>query len=174
MKVTKEIWKDIKGYEGKYQVSNKGRIKSKRGILKGHKCTKGYLQISLWPLKRPYNRYIHRIVAESFIENPLNLPQVNHKNENKLDNTVENLEWCDCKYNCNYGTKIARQLDTAKKNGTLGKRLKNCKKVICVQTGEVFESYAAAARHFKFDKSNVSAICRGVRESCKGYSFKEV
>ena len=114
-----EIWRDIKDYEGLYQVSNLGRVKSlkrsyirKEGVsrtipekfLKPGKLANGYLQVILCKNSRHSNKLMHRLVAEAFLSNPNNLPQVNHKNEDKTDNRVDNLEWCTAKYNNNYGT----------------------------------------------------------------------
>ena len=110
----KEIWKDIKGYEKLYQVSNLGNVrrikfinnrtqKDKIKMLKLIKDKKGYLKINLWKNNKSKMFLVHRIVAETFILNPNNLPQVNHKDENKSNNCVENLEWCSQKYNNNYG-----------------------------------------------------------------------
>ena len=108
-----EEWKDIIGYEGKYQVSNTGKIRSlnylntrKTKELKPRKFSTGYLSICLGKEKK--NFYIHRLVAIHFIPNPNNLLEVNHKDENKTNNNVENLEWCNHKYNCNYGTRSER------------------------------------------------------------------
>ena len=104
-----EIWKDILGYEGLYQVSNYGRVRSlkygKEKILKQQINTDGYLHIDLYKNKKRKNYNVHRLVTIAFLENPNNYPQVNHKDENKQNNHIDNLEWCDYKYNCNYGTR---------------------------------------------------------------------
>ena len=112
-----EIWKDIEGYEGHYQVSDKGRVKSvkfgKERILKPVITTKKYLQVHLCKNNIRKDYHIHRLVAQAYIPNPNNLPHINHKNEDRTDNRVENLEWCDAKYNNNYGNhnkKISEKL----------------------------------------------------------------
>ncbi len=109
-----EIWQDIEGFEGLYQISNLGRVKSLERVVKYCENTKsktdkhtvkehikkptlkenGYLQISLYKNNRGKNLYIHRLVAEAFIDNPKNYKTVNHKNLDKQDNRVNNLEWC--------------------------------------------------------------------------------
>lgn len=105
-----EVWKDISGYEGIYMVSNKGRIKSltrrvwnytKPGrILKPQHKENGYLQVNLrGDCKQDKHAYVHRLVALAFIPNPEQFPEINHKNCNKSDNRVENLEWCTSRYN---------------------------------------------------------------------------
>jgi hypothetical protein len=99
-----EIWVDIKGYEGQYQVSNTGYVKSvKRNRILKATNIKGYLQISLSSQGKIKKCLIHRLVAEAFIPNLENFPQVNHKDENTMNNSVENLEWCTVEYNANYG-----------------------------------------------------------------------
>lgn len=117
-----EIWKDIKGYEGLYQVSNTGKVKSlerkvkhwqggyltKKEIVLKSSISKGYLVISLYKNGIQIRKYIHRLVAEAFIPNPDNLPQINHIDENKMNNCVENLEWCTAEFNVNYGTRNKR------------------------------------------------------------------
>lgn len=118
-----EIWKDIKWYKGLYQISNMGRVKSlernvvrgrgglykiEEKILKSDKNRDGYLFVHLCKNGKRKHHLIHRLVAQAFIPNPHNLQQVNHRDENKTNNRVENLEWCDAKYNMNYGTSIER------------------------------------------------------------------
>jgi phenolic acid decarboxylase len=91
-----EIWKDIKGYEGYYQVSNLGKIKSlkKNILIKQARNKNGYLDVSLWKNNIGKTFKVHRLVAESFILNSKNKPHVDHKNHNILDNRQENLSWC--------------------------------------------------------------------------------
>ena len=160
----KEIWKDIKDYEGLYQVSNLGKIKSlsrkifngknyyisKEKILKPGKNHQGYLQLTLHNNNIKKNIRINRIVAQTFLENPNNYPEVNHKDENKLNNQVDNLEWCTHKYNSNYGTGRKRAGDNHKK------------KIICITTGEVFNSITEAIN--KYDLST----CGQIAKCCKG------
>lgn len=111
----KEYWRPVVGYDGLYMVSNLGRVKSlnymhtgKEHLLRLLKNGGGYLQVDLWNCGKMKRYSVHRLVAMAFIPNPDNLPQVNHKDEDKLNNCVDNLEWCDGKYNSNYGTRNER------------------------------------------------------------------
>lgn len=101
-----ELWKDICGYEGLYMISNLGNIKSikKDALLKPIQNNNGYSRVSLYKNGKYKAFSVHRLVAEAFIPNPGALPQVNHKDEDKSNNKVDNLEWCTAKYNSNYGT----------------------------------------------------------------------
>lgn len=101
-----ETWKDIDGYEEKYQISNYGRLKSikKDLVMKPMIATNGYLVACLWKDNKQRKFGIHRLVAQHFIDNPHNYKEVNHIDENKTNNMVNNLEWCDHKKNINYGT----------------------------------------------------------------------
>lgn len=116
-----EIWKDVVGYEGLYQVSNLGRVRSiqkwhgsNERILKFNINSNGYYRVPLYKNKQAKYHFVHRIVAQSFIPACEDKTIVNHKDENPKNNRVENLEWCDFKYNMNYGTLRERQ---AKKCG---------------------------------------------------------
>lgn len=121
----KEIWKDVQNFEGLYQVSNLGRIKSFRKstkygcqseyILKPSIANNGYAQVTLYDNTARHKFLVHRLVAFAFIPNPDNLPQINHKDENRLNNCVSNLEWCTAEYNNAYGTARLRAVDTRSK-----------------------------------------------------------
>lgn len=109
-----EVWKEIEGYPN-YQISNLGRVKSlnylrtgKEKIMKGYKDKYGYLYVGLYKEGKVKMLKIHRLVALAFIDNPDNLQQVNHIDENPTNNSVDNLEWCTAKYNINYGTRNKR------------------------------------------------------------------
>ena len=121
-----EEWKDIPGYEGLYQVSNTGKIKGlprvtmqnqilKERILIPGVINSGYLQITLHKNGEHKNFLVHRLVANAFIPNPKNLPEVNHKDEDKTNCNADNLEWCTRKYNINYGTHNQRSAESRRK-----------------------------------------------------------
>lgn len=121
-----EEWKDIEGYEGKYQVSNKGRVKalnfkrtSKEKIIK-EANNKGYKAVKLWKFGKRKSYLVHRLVALSFIPNPKKLPQINHKDEDKLNNNADNLEWCTQFYNNIYGTRLQRVSKTLSSKNIAG------------------------------------------------------
>ena len=123
----KERWIAIEGYKGLYEVSNLGRVKSliSNGlILKQSKDKDGYYIVSL---KRKSFR-VHRLVAIAFIPNPNNLAQVNHKDEDKTNNCVDNLEWCDATYNINYGTRNEQVRKSLKGQPHTKERIENIRK----------------------------------------------
>ena len=125
LKDMKEIWKDICGYEGIYKISNKGRVLAlEKDIMrgKGYKTLVhqpemllvptvdkwGYWGVNLWKNAKLKRIKVHRLVAEHFLPNPLGLKYINHKDENKANNRVENLEWCTTAYNNTYGSRVER------------------------------------------------------------------
>ena len=121
-----EMWKDIVGYEGLYQVSNEGNVRTtkrqgtKGGLLKisvSDKYAAKYCYVRLHKNCGEKSFWVHRLVAEAFIPNPDGLHQVNHKDQNPSNNMVDNLEWCTVEYNMNYGTIRERQKDTCSKKG---------------------------------------------------------
>lgn len=169
MEEQQEVWKDIimekngvvYDYTGLYQISNMGKIKSyvrdKNGkIMNPRKCN-GYLSINLVKNSIGKMFYVHRIVATMFIENPSKLPEVNHIDENKSNNNVSNLEWCDRKYNCNHGTRNERR---AKKMLGVGAGKPNCRRkpVICLNTMQIFD-YVREAQEW-CGGGNISGCCK--------------
>ena len=115
-----EVWKPIIGYESEYEVSSQGRFRSfpkhshkSVRIYLGNKDSRGYRRVVLCRNGEEHTFYAHRLVAIHFIDNPNNFPYINHKNQDKSDNRVENLEWCDAKYNINYGDALERAKETS-------------------------------------------------------------
>lgn len=169
----KEIWKNIDNYDD-YQVSNFGRVKSfkkgKERILKPSVAGRGYLFVVLCKNGIRKEMLIHRLVANAFIQNPDNLPCVNHKDENKQNNHVDNLEWCDAKYNLNYGTRNQR-LGAKLTNGPLAKRVAQyslTRKLI-----KIWPSLIEAGRQ-GFNQGHICSCCKGKRKSHKGYIWKYI
>lgn len=161
-----EIWKTIDDYPN-YMVSNMGRVKSlrygKEKILKGVKDRYGYLIIRLYKDRKGKNYFIHRLVAQAFIPNPNNLPQVNHKDEDKTNNIVANIEYCDSRYNNNYGTH----------NERMAKAL-SIPILQFSKTGEFirrWESAKQAQRELGINHSNISECCKGKLKSAGGYKW---
>ena len=128
--MTEEIWRPVVGYEGLYEVSNTGRVRSldryvrcksyrlhKGKVLSPGKDKDGYLFVVLSCNGKHKTIAVHKLVAQAFIPNPDDLPIINHKDEDKTNNRVDNLEWCTAKYNMNYGTRNIRIKETAIKNG---------------------------------------------------------
>ena len=160
-----EYWKDILGFDGQYMVSNLGRVKNNKTkhILKPHIQNKGYLFLSLPQDKKHKTAYIHRLVASAFIPNPDNLPQVNHINEIKTDNRVENLEYCTNSYNMNYGSRNKKDADKKPK-----------KQVLCIELNKVFLSIHDAERETGINDGNISLCCQNKRNTAGGYHWRYI
>ena len=171
----KEIWKDIVGYEGLYQVSNLGNVKSlerivikkdnkkylqKEKILRLGLSDKKYYTVSLFKNGKGKTYRIHRLVAEAFIPNPNNYPCVNHKDENKQNNCIDNLEWCTNKYNLNYS-------DTGKL-----KRRKIIQYSINFEPIYVWESIKEASEKFNINYRNIISVCKGRRKTAGGFIWR--
>jgi len=180
----KEIWKDIPNYEGLYQVSNFGIVKSVRRnkIRKTHISREGYEKIMLSNNGIGKNFLVHRLVAEAFIPNPSNLPQINHKDENKKNNCVENLEWCSQKYNCNYGNRtnaIASKNKIIHKGkhysiNTEFKKGRNALKVKNITMNKVYNSMQEAYKDTGVPTSNICLCCKGKLKQAGGYLWQYV
>ena len=188
-----EEWRDIEGYEGLYQVSDKGRVKSlnynhtgKERILKSCKNSAGYLIVELYINGIGKCHTIHKLVAEAFIPNTDNLPDINHKDENKTNNYANNLEWCTTKYNMNYGTakvRIAEKMTGRKLTDESRKKIsekntnnpKLSKPVIGISkvSGLILEFPSAkeAERQTGINHSNITQCCKGKKnfKSAGGY-----
>ena len=180
MKITfYELWKDIKDFEGLYQISNLGNIKSlpkkhnlknghsyiqKEQILKPFKNNKGYLQIALVKNGKHYKRQVHNLVATTFIENPNNYIEINHKDENSTNNIVSNLEWCNSTYNNNYGN-CKRKISEA-----------NSIKINQYDLQDNFikqwNSMKEASETLKLSRGNICLCCEGIRNKTGGYRWR--
>ncbi|MCC8036538.1 MAG: HNH endonuclease [Bacteroidales bacterium] len=116
-------------------------------------------------------KYIHRLVAQAFLPNPSHLPQINHKDENKTNNAVENLEWCDCRYNVNYGSAKARISQSHKE------LKKNSRPVVQIKDGETIATFgncAIAGRETGIDASAITKVCLGRKrfKTAGGYVWR--
>ena len=181
-----EIWKDIPGYEGIHQISNKGVVKSlerwvpnnngktllRERILSPYQTRSGYLRVGLSLNRKVKQFLVHKLVAKAFIPNPKNYPQINHKDENPLNNSVENLEWCDEVYNCNYGTRNSRigkanlnRIDCSKKVGQYDKLMNLL---------AVFPSMSEAERQTGIPHNRICMTCKGQYKSAGGYIWKYI
>lgn len=184
-----ELWKDIIDYEGYYQISNLGNVRSvdrfdgvhdRQGvIMKPKLMVNGYLQVGLRKHSARKWFCVHRLVAIHFIENPDNKPQVNHIDGNKLNNTVENLEWVTEKENQNHATRLGLRDNMPKGEnhcnyGKFGENSRSAKPVIRLdpKTGET-KLYKAKvlAKNEGFDVTSISKCCHGKLKTHKGYEW---
>ena len=167
MKNIVEIWKPIVGYDG-YEISNLGRVKSlgnnktrKEKILKSRKHKDGYLYVGFYKEGKPKMFSVHRLVAKAFIPNYDNLPQVNHINEDKTDNRVENLEWCSIEYNINYGSR--------------NEKVTKSKSIPILQfskTGDFIKKWDGirqVEKELGFNSTHISKCCKGKRKTAYGF-----
>ena len=160
-----EIWKAIEDYPN-YEVSNLGNVRNKKTkkVLKPAKLNTGYLQVRIKDSTGVYRgRYVHRLVITTFcsVENMDNL-DCNHRDENKENNQLDNLEWLSHKENCDYGTRNERI------RKVLGKT------VLCIETGVIYSSTMDAARQTGIDHSGISKCCRGIYRTCGGFHWKYI
>ena len=178
-----EEWKEVDGFEGLYEVSNFGRVKSVSRYVKNGLTEKkinekilvcsrekktGYLRVTLCKNGKQKIVKVHRLVAFAFLPNLNNYPQVNHKDEDKSNNRVDNLEWCTAKYNMNYGKRNER----AAKSNTNGTR---SRPVIQIKDGNIIAEFPSASeveRALGFGQRNISSCCRGKYKQAYGYEWK--
>ena len=180
-----EEFRDIEGYEELYQVSNYGKVKSLERTRKGGYNSNvkvkekilnflinknGYLYVNLYKNAKSKHKFVHRLVAEAFIPNPNNLPQINHKDENKENNCVDNLEWCTNQYNMNYGTLRKRVIKT--QTIKFGKKINQYD----LQGNFIkqWNSGREIERNIGIFHQNILACCQGKTKTCGGYIWKYV
>lgn len=184
-KAKKEIWKPIKDFEG-YEVSNMGNVRSlnyKRTgeikILKPQKDKNGYLIVNLYKNRKLFHKKVHRLVAGAFIPNPKRKTQVNHKDGDKQNNKISNLEWTTCKENIihchetglwkpkygnehyNYGKCLSEKTKQKMREQRKGELNSNSKRVICITTGETFRYIREAARQYNVAAESIGRVCKG-------------
>ena len=175
-----EIWKPIKGYEGIYEVSDLGRVRSlprpktsrnasgeftfttKPKILKAFEQNGGYQRISFGRGKNKVAIFVHRLVAQAFIPNPDNLPHVNHKDENPKNNRADNLEWCNAEYNNSYGNHIER----CKRHRAVVQMTKDGQEIA------TFDSIVEAEEKTGCRATSIQACCIGRYKSSCGYRWR--
>ena len=185
--MSKEIWKDIDGYEGLYQISNLGNVKSltnrsnhkEEKILKLNTNGKYYL-VNLCKNTKRKTLLIHRLVAKAFVDNPNNLPQINHINGNKLDNRAVNLEWCTCRTNIIHsiknGLKVTKK---GKENPMYGRKNENANRSVRVSKYDMNDKYIETYSSIRDAsiKNNISSftisnVCNSRGKSAGGYKWR--
>lgn len=170
-----EIWKDIKGYEGLYEISNLGNVKSSK-ILKKELCKNGYFRIKLFKNGKGKRFLIHRLVAIAFIPNQDDKPQVNHRDGNKQNNNVNNLEWVTSKENNIHAHRAGLNKGSF---GMLGKKGKLNKRAKIINQYDLdgnfiksWHGYYEIQRELNINISNIVACCKKRRKKAKGYIWK--
>lgn len=177
-----EIWKHVKGYEGLYEVSNKGRVKSNikfHGVLNrimNPGLSSGYFTLTLYKNKTRKTKRVHRLVAENFIDNQKNKREVNHIDGNKLNNNVNNLEWCTSSENTIHSFKIGLQKPPKPMLGKFGKNHHRSKTVLQLTLDGVFVSeYGSqkeASRKTKIHQGDISECCNMKYNMAGGYIWR--
>lgn len=187
-----EIWKDVVGYEGLYEVSNFGRVRSRVNnhevlrtepkMLKLVKNNNGYIRISLCKEGKKVSKAVHRMVAEAFLENPSNLPQVNHKDEDRTNNFIffdengtvvpekSNLEWCDAKHNINWGTRTEKNAMARLNHPKMSKKVYQFD--LEGNLVKTWPSTYEVERQTGWAEQNISACCLGKYKTAHGFVWR--
>lgn len=150
--------KDVVGYEGLYAVTSCGKVYGykRKKFLNPRRNRDGYLRVNLSKNGELKTYFVHRLVQEAYLPNPEGLLEVNHKDENKENNALQNLEWCDRSYNINYGNRTQ----------------KTSKPIYCVELNRTFDGARIAARELGLDQSGVTKCCKGKQKTCGGYHWR--
>ena len=175
--MSEEVWRDIEGYDGLYQVSNQGRVKSlerkdclgrivKERILKPGVVSDGYLFVVLCAGGKRKKFFVHRLVCQAFHKNPNNKPEVNHVNEDKADNRACNLEWCTRKENCNHGTRTERSAKAQSK--PIGQYTRDGELI------KIWPSTAIVERQTGFSQGSIWGVANGRHKQAYGYIWKYI
>lgn len=158
-----EKWKAINGYEGLYEVSNHGKVRTAYGVILKGQANGDYRDIVLTKNKIRKKYKVHRLVAEAFVPNPYGFPIINHIDECPSNNNAENLEWCTYKYNTNYGTCVKR-------------RAVNHYKPVNQYSGEVFvkrwKSIMTASKCLGINSSSITKVAKGKRKTAGGFGWR--
>ena len=167
-----EEWKEVYGFDVLYEVSNLGRVRTKYvnkcGYTREYRFVnattdeRGYYHFAWGIAGKQRTVYLHRLVAEYFCENPCGYNEINHKDENKANNNASNLEWCNHKYNCNYGTRNERAAE------------KNRVAIRCNESGMIFNSVKDAANYFGVGVSAISNCLKKRSKTSRGHTFSYV
>lgn len=183
-----EIWKDIKGYEGSYMVSNYGRVKSLEKNIKSHNCSRiqyrperilkqykskwGYMRVYLTQNSIKKMFAVHRLVAMAFIDNPDNKPCVNHIDNNRNNNVVDNLEWCTYKENSQWAEIQGRRVFSEEWKQKISETRKK-KPVIATDDigNQIYFSTVRSVAIKGFDPKAVIKCCKGKQKTHKGYKW---
>ena len=169
--------KDIPGFEREYAATSCGKIwsyKSHKFLIP--KTVRGYHHVDLFVNGVCHQMQVHRLVAMAYIPNPNGFPCVNHKDENKINNCVGNLEWCTYQYNNCYGTRLEKAR-SALTQETKSRIISACiearrRPVKCIEIGRVFKSQSDAAKELGMKKSHIGSACRGKRNKAGGYHWE--
>lgn len=182
-----EVWKDIPEYEGLYQASNYGRVKSiervvldgrgrelkrKSVILSSAINTAGYKTVVLYKDFKKHSIRVHQLIARTFIPNPDNLSCINHKDENKLNNHVDNLEWCSYSYNTIYNNAMRRRLDTRNINNSHGKERKVYQYDLQGNLLKEWDSLSSISKELGYSFGNIAKCCNGGKYRHTAYGYK--
>lgn len=177
------MWTEIKGYEGLYEVNEIGKVRNAKKLseISARKSNNGYMKVHLYKNNICANKYVHRLVAETFITNTENLPCVNHIDGNKLNNSVSNLEWCTYSKNSYHAYKIGLKKVTPKTQRAMITNGKKRKKAVIQYDLEgnfikEWESISQIHDALMYSCSNISRCCRGVQLYANNYKwcFKEI